>query len=81
MAGSIPALFMLAASLPAVGWTCPPVPLSHMMILPPLLTTITVNGIDTKSAGRPAFVIAAFTSSTEALEMKAGSCGFSQMPS
>ena len=72
---------MLAASLPAVGCTCPPVPLSHMMVLPPVLITNTVNGIETKSAGNPAFTIAAFTSSTEALAMNAGSCGFSQMPS
>ena len=77
----MPAAFMLAASLPAVGCTWPPVPLSHMMVLPPFLTTTTVNGMETKSAGNPAFTIAALTSSTEALEMKAGSCGFSQMPS
>ena len=30
---------------------------------------------------QPGLIIAAFTSSTDALEMKAGSCGFSQMPS
>ena len=77
----MPAAFMLAASLPAVGCTCPPVPLSHMTVLPPVLTTATVNGIETKSAGNPAFAIAALTSSTDALAMKAGSCGFSQMPS
>ena len=52
-----------------------------MMVLPPFLTTITVNGMETKSGGRPAFTIAAFTSSTEALEMNDGSCAFSQMPS
>ena len=77
----MPAAFMLAISLPAVGCTWPPVPLSHRMVLPPVLITATVNGIDTKSAGSPALTIAALTSSTEALEMKAGSCGFSQMPS
>ena len=37
--------------------------------------------METKSAGKPAFVMAALTSSTDALAMKAGSCGFSQMPS
>ena len=37
-----------------------------------VLDHVTVNGIDTKSAGSPALVIAALTSSTEALVMKAG---------
>jgi hypothetical protein len=37
--------------------------------------------METKSAGSPAFVMAALTSSIEALAMKAGSWAFSQMPS
>jgi hypothetical protein len=45
--------------------------------LPPVLTTATVNGIETKSGGKRAFTIATLTSSTEALVMKAGSCAFS----
>ena len=80
-AGSMPAAFILAIILPAVGCTCPPVPLSHKTVLPPVLTTATVNGIETKSGGNPAFTIAALTSSTEALAMNAGSWAFSQMPS
>src|SRR5206468_2860274 len=48
LAGSMPADFMLAIILPAVGCTCPPVPLSHRTVLPPFLTTTTVNGIETE---------------------------------
>jgi hypothetical protein len=81
LAGSKPAAFMLVMNLPAVGCTWPPVPLSHRMVLPPVFTTTTVNGIETKSGGSPALTIAALTSSIDALAMKAGSCGFSQMPS
>src|SRR5262249_37634711 len=76
--GSMPAAFMLAVILPAVGCHCPPVPLSQRTVLLPVLTTITVTGIETKSAGNPAFTIAALTSSTEALAMNGGLGGVSQ---
>lgn len=79
--GSMPAPAMPAWRRPAVGCPWPPEPASHMISLPPVSTTWTVKGIETKSAVKPAAVIAPFTSSTAAFLMKAGSCGFSQMPS
>ena len=81
LAGSMPAACMLAASLPAVGCHCPPEPESIMNSLSPTFRTTTVSGIDTKSVVSPALPRACFVSSTEAFLMKAGSWGFSQMPS
>jgi hypothetical protein len=73
---------MLAASLPAVGCHCPaPEPESTMINRSPTFSTTTVSGIDTKSVVNPALARASLVSSTEAFLMKAGSCGFSQMPS
>ena len=52
-----------------------------MISLSPTFRTTTVSGIDTNSVDSPALPSAALVSSTEAFLMKAGSCGFSQMPS
>ena len=82
LAGSMPAAAMLAASLPAVGCHWPrQSPKSTMISRSPTFRTTTVSGIDTKSVVSPALASASLVSSTEAFLMKAGSCGFSQMPS
>ncbi len=62
-AGSMPAAFILAIILPAVGCTWPPVPESHRTVLPPVLTTSTVNGIETKSGVVRRLIIAGLMSS------------------
>ena len=80
-AGSMPAAFIFAGILPAVGFHWPPEPESTITYLPPMLRTTTVSGMETNSGVRAALTSASFVSSTDAFLMKAGSCGFSHMPS
>ena len=60
--GSMPAEARLVASVPAVGATCPPVPVSSRMSFEPVLISNVVNGVASFSAGMNASSIALRTS-------------------
>ena len=80
-AGSKPAALKFAIQVPDVGAPELPLPVSMSTSLPPVLSTVVVNGIGVTSVGRKACSCAFFTSSSAAFFTKPSARGRIQKPS